>query len=73
MTYLPFPLVNLNSGWQKWEQDVYIAPEAFDIASKEFAPFIDQWQTMAGYNFTKVYPFFLTYIDKTNLLFIYFP
>ncbi|KAG8802766.1 hypothetical protein FRC18_007451, partial [Serendipita sp. 400] len=53
VTYLPFPLVNLNSGWQLWSQNVYIAPESFDVVSKEFAPFLDQWQTMAGYNFTK--------------------
>jgi hypothetical protein len=47
-------LVNLNSGYDSWHQDVYIAPEAFDVVSKEFAPFLSEWQTMAGYNFTKV-------------------
>lgn len=53
VTYLPFPLVNLDSGWQNWVQDIYIAPEAYNVVSKEFAPFVAEWQKIAGYNFTK--------------------
>ncbi|PVF94674.1 hypothetical protein CPB86DRAFT_800281 [Serendipita vermifera] len=53
ISYLPFPLVNLDPGSQQTNQTVYIAPEAFEVTSKEFAPFLDQWQSLAGFNFTK--------------------
>ncbi|CAG8720732.1 15618_t:CDS:2, partial [Acaulospora colombiana] len=53
ISYLPFPLVNLASGSQQTNQTIFIAPEAFEVASKEFAPFLDQWQGLAGFNFTK--------------------
>jgi hypothetical protein len=54
VTYLPFPLVNLNSGTDLSQQEIYIAPEAFDVISQEFSSFLNEWQQMAGFNFTKV-------------------
>ena len=61
MTYLPFPLVLLNDVNALDVQNIFIAPEAYDVASKEFAPFIADWEKLAGYSFAKVsqYPKFL--------------
>lgn len=42
VTYLPLPLVLLTE--QDGSQNVYIAPEAFKVASNEFEEEIDFWQ-----------------------------
>ncbi|KIM23356.1 hypothetical protein M408DRAFT_332377 [Serendipita vermifera MAFF 305830] len=65
VSYLPFPLVNLNHGPGNLLQSAFIAPEAFDVVSKEFAPYIDQWQQLAGFNFTKYSGAKVLLIDDT--------
>ena len=42
LTFLPIPLVLLTD--EQGEQAVHIAPEAFDVATAEFADEIDVWQ-----------------------------
>lgn len=42
VTYLPLPLVLLTA--EDGSQDVYVAPEAFKVASDEFEEEIEFWQ-----------------------------
>lgn len=56
MTYLPFPLVLLNDVNALDVQNIFIAPEAYEVVSEGFAPFIADWEKLAGYSFAKVSP-----------------
>lgn len=56
MTYLPFPLILLNDVNALDVQGIFIPPEAYDVISKDFAPFIADWEKLAGYSFAKVSP-----------------
>ena len=55
-TFLPFPLILLNDVNALDVQSIFIAPEAYDVVSKDFAPFIVDWEKLAGYSFAKVNP-----------------
>ena len=55
-TFLPFPLILLNDVNALDVQNIFIAPEAYEVVSKEFAPFIADWEKLAGYSFAKVNP-----------------
>lgn len=63
MTYLPFPLVLLNDVNALDVQNIFIAPEAFEVVSQEFAPFITDWEKLAGYSFAKVSPRLLLLVN----------
>ena len=54
MTFLPFPLVLLDDVNALDVQNIFIAPEAHEVVSQEFAPFIADWEQLAGYSFAKV-------------------
>jgi len=54
MTYLPFPLVLLNDVRALDVQNIFIAPEAYEVMSQNFAPFVADWEDLAGYSFAKV-------------------
>ncbi|KIJ52329.1 hypothetical protein M422DRAFT_243123 [Sphaerobolus stellatus SS14] len=48
--YLPFPVVAITENNQ---QQIRIAPEAFDVVSAAFPSIIGQWQSSSGLNFSK--------------------
>lgn len=52
LTFLPFPVVLLHD--DEDNQQLHIAPEAFTVASAEFADQIDFWQSISHLNFSEV-------------------